>query len=143
MKRGASGPTCEELEDVLQEHVGGCTKGGGGSHPTTEGLKDELSRHEAGSVHCGANGGDGGPMSDLKDDLKKHELRVGGESSSGELNVDVNEEDGGSFMEQLAKDAVKLGCHDGGGGLTDELGEDSQAKNHDKSNHKDVCWTVV
>jgi hypothetical protein len=106
-------------------------------------LNHELSRHEAGSGYCGASGGDGGPTDDLKDDLKKHELRVGGESSRDELKDSVNEEDGGSVMEQLSKDAVKLGRHDGGGGLTDDLREDSQTKNHDKSDHKEDCGTVV
>ena len=85
----------------MQEHEDGCTKCGGGSRPTTdtEGSKDEFSKREAGSGYCSANGGDGAPTDNLKDDAKKQELRGGGESSRGALKDDVNQEGGGRVVE--------------------------------------------
>ena len=79
---GASGPTYEELEDALQEHEGGCTKGGGGSRPTTDrGIKRRAEQAQSWQRLFRANGGDGGPTGNLKDDAEKHELRGGYVSS--------------------------------------------------------------
>ena len=80
---GASGPTYEELEDALQEHEGGCTKGGGGSRPTTDrGIKRRVEQAQSWQRLFGANGGDRHPPpGNLKDDIKKHELRGGYGSS--------------------------------------------------------------